>query len=145
MDRYKIDQALERKVEKIDRDIESQVEREPIEEYNRMFFKAEIPYEDCLLDAKVIICKEKLKSLVRGISLEAFGPWVLFKIEDVLEGDPEGLIDMGAAVLARWDKTRKVYRKYIYKPDPTENDKEVALMASLTNMSESEIVRGSVR
>ena len=147
MDRSKLDQQLDRRMDKIDRLIakDKNQDRFPIEEYDRMFFRTEFYYEDAKVEAKVILCKDRIKATIKGVMVDTYGPWVLFKVEDVLEGDPDCLIDLGAAILARWNSGSGSYKKYLYKADPQIDDLEVAMMASLTSATETEIVKGFVK
>lgn len=143
LDFNKVDQALTRKLEKIDRNWFANSNRKPVEDYDRYFFRVEIPYKDAIVQAKVILAKERLTGLHKGVYLDTMGgPWLLFRIEDVLEGDNQGLICPGTAVLARWNNRSKVYDPYIEKEDPVETDLEVLSMAAILNITEREIIEG---
>lgn len=147
MDRSKLDQQLDRRMDKIDRLIakDKNENRVPVEEYDRMFFRTEFYYEDAKVQAKVILCKDRIKATIKGVVVDTYGPWILFKVGDVLEGDPDCLIDLGAAILARWSPVSGCYKKYLYKADPEVDDLEIAMMASLTSATETEIVKGFVK
>lgn len=144
MDRNKLDQQMERRAEKLDLAIAARSDRKPLEEYERIFFVDSIYYEDALVKAKVILCTERLNGTFKGISLDTYGPWVLFKVIDIESGDARGNIAPGAVVLARWNNKLKVYSKYIYKEDPHETDTEVIAISSLVPASEYEIVSGKI-
>lgn len=143
MDYNKIDQSLNRKLEKIDLNTESVSGRKPITNYDKYFYLAEVPYKDALVEARVIQAWERLQGVYKGVYLDTLGgPWLLFKIEDILEGDSQGLICPGTVILGRWDNKKKVYSAYIEKEDPEEMDREILAISSLTGVSEREIVRG---
>ena len=111
MDRNKLDQQLDRRMEKLDLRVAQSSGREPIREYNRHFFNSDVYYDDAVVEAKVIICRERLNGEYGGIYLDTYGPWILFKVIDVKSGDPKGNLCPGTAILAKWDNRRKVYNK----------------------------------
>ena len=107
MDRNKIDQQLDRRMEKMDLKEAVNSGREPITDYNRFSFRSKVYYEDAVLDARVLNCKERINDTFRNIRCEGFGPWILFSIIDIEEGDLNANLCPGAAVMARWDNTVK--------------------------------------
>ena len=142
MDRNKIDQQLDRRMEKMDLANAIASGREPLTDYGRMSFKARIFYEDAELSVKVLKCKDRINDTFHGIRCEGYGPWILFTIIDIEAGDLNALLCPGAAVMARWDNSKKIYRKYIYKEDPEAYDKEVLAMSALMKISEIDIAEG---
>lgn len=144
MDINKIDRQLENKVSRIDSNIAAEKNRLPIKEYDKFFFTTELYYEDALVLANVIRCKDRFNVHTPQGYMDTKGPWCLFKPIDVLEGDLNGLLDLNSAILARWSQVKRVYTKFIYKADPQPLDQEVRLMALLMGVTEEEIVRGKV-
>ena len=143
MDRNQADRSFIKGLQRLDRALAQSSGREPITDYDRYLFTAEVPYEDAVVEALVIAAYEKLEGEYRGtFRYEERGPWVVFKVKDILKGDPEALICPGASVLARWDRKTRTYKKYIYKEDPNIMDYEIRVIASLTRLSEKEIVEG---
>ena len=142
MDRNKLDQQLDRRLNKIDISLASSSNRKPIDEYDKYFFLANIPYEDAIVIAKVIICSERISGEFKGIRLNTYGPWVLFKVINTTSVGQGASLPEGAVVLAKWDNRSKVYRKYLYKSSPKESDVEVQAISSLLPVSEREIVTG---
>lgn len=142
MDRSKLDNQMDRRMEKLDLSIAARSGRKPIEEYDKYFFLADVPYTDAVVSAKVILCSERLNGTFKGIYLDTYGPWILFKVLDINSGDSHGGLSPGAAVLAKWDNRAKVYTKYLYKANPKETDLEVQAMAALVPATEYEIVTG---
>lgn len=145
MDRSKLDNQMDRRVEKLDLSIAARSGRKPIEEYDKYFFLADVPYADAIVSAKIILCTKRLSGTFRGVYLDTPGPWILFKVIDIKSGDYYGEISPGAAILAKWDNRLKVYTKYLYKADPKEYDVEVLAMSSLVPATEYEIVSGKSR
>lgn len=145
MDINKINRQLENRVSQIDSNIAAEKNRLPINEYDKFFFITELHYEDALVLAKVIRCKDRFNVHTPQGYMDTKGPWCLFKPIDVLEGDLNGLLDLNSAILARWSQAKRVYTKFIYKADPQPLDQEVRLMALLMGVTEEEIVRGKVR
>ena len=143
MEKYKLDSQLDRKMERIDRSIAAESGRKPIEEYDRYFFLAEVPYENSVVSAKIILCTERLNGTFKGIYLDTYGPWVLFKVKDIVSGDPYCEISPGMVILAKWDSRIMAYTKFIYKVDPKETDIEVQAISALVSASEYEIVTGN--
>lgn len=144
MDINKIDRQLENRVSRIDSNIAAEKNRLPIEEYDKFFFTTELHYEDALVLAKVIRCKDRFNVHTPQGYMDTKGPWCLFKPIDVLDGDLNGLLDLNSAILARWSQVKRIYTKFIYKADPQPLDQEVRLMALLMGVTEEEIVRGKV-
>lgn len=144
MDQNKIDRQLENRLSRIDSDIAAEENRLPIEEYDRFFFTTELYYEDALVLAKVIRCKDRFNVHTPQGYMDTRGPWCLFKPLDVLGGDPDGLLDLESAILARWSQAKRVYTKFIYKADPQLLDQEVRLMALLMGVTEEGIVHGKI-
>lgn len=144
MDINKIDRQLENRVSRIDSNIAAEKNRLPIEEYDKFFFTTELYYEDALVLAKVIRCKDRFNVHTPQGYMDTKGPWCLFKPIDVLDGDLNGLLDLNSAILARWSQAKRVYTKFIYKADPQPLDQEIRLMALLMGVTEEEIVRGKV-
>ena len=60
MDRSKLDNQMDRRMEKLDLSIAARSGRKPIEEYDKYFFLADVPYTDAVVSAKVILCSERL-------------------------------------------------------------------------------------
>lgn len=145
MDINKINRQLENRVSRIDSNIAAEKNRLPINEYDKFFFITELHYEDALVLAKVIRCKDRFNVHTPQGYMDTKGPWCLFKPIDVLEGDLNGLLDLNSAILAKWSQAKRVYTKFIYKADPQPLDQEVRLMALLMGVTEEEIVRGKVR
>ena len=144
MDINKIDRQLENRVSRIDSNIAAEKNRLPIKEYDKFFFTTELHYEDALVLARVIRCKDRFNVHTPQGYMDTKGPWCLFKPIDVLDGDLNGLLDLNSAILARWSQVKRVYTKFIYKADPQPLDQEVRLMALLMGVTEEEIVRGKV-
>lgn len=144
MDMNKINRQLENRLSKIDSSIAAEKNRLPIEEYSGLFFTTELYYEDALVLAKVIRCKDRFNVHTPQGYMDTKGPWCLFKPLDVLEGDLNCLIDLNSAILAKWSQAKRLYTKFLYKADPQPLDQEVRLMALLMEVTEDEIIRGKV-
>lgn len=144
MDINKINRQLENKLSRIDSSIAAEKNRLPIEEYNRFFFTTKVYYEDAIVLAKVIRCKDRFNVNTPQGYMDTRGPWCLFKPIDVLEGDFNCLIDLDSAILAKWDQSRRIYTKFLCKADPQFSDQEVRLMAQLMEVTEGEIVHGKI-
>ena len=147
MDPNRIERHLASKIEHIQRDIDAETRKdyEPIEIYDRQFFRANIPFGDAIIQAKVITCFERLVARTENGYVDSYGPWIIFRVEDVLSGDSEGMIDIGAAIMARWNSQQKTYLKYLYKSDPKVSDWQITKMAVLSHSTtEEEIVKASI-
>lgn len=144
MDRGKLDRQLDRKISNLETSIAVEQDRKPIEEYDKFFFTREIYYEGSLVEAKIIKVLERFNTTVSGVYLDGRGPWILFRLLDVIDGDPEGLLDLGSAILARWNNGKRIYTKYIGKSNPQLFDKEVVLMSTLMGVEGEEIVNGKL-
>lgn len=139
MDKSKLDRQFDRKIEKLSLSMAQVQDRKPIEEYNRILFATNLFFEDAEVQARVIKCLDRIDHSYNGVYLDERGPWILFKVIDVLEGDNLGLIDIGALVLAKWDNHRKTYTKYLYEGDPKPRTPKVSAMAAFTGTDEYEI------
>ena len=144
MDINKINRQLENKLSRIDSSIAAEKNRLPVEEYSRFFFTTKLYYEDALVLAKVIRCKDRFNVHTPQGYMDTKGPWCLFKPIDVLEGDFNCLIDLNSAILAKWSQSERIYTKFLYKADPQPLDQEVRLMAQLMEVTEDEIIRGKL-
>ena len=129
MDPNRIERHLASKIEHIQRDIDAETRKD---------------YEP-IIQAKVITCFERLVARTENGYVDSYGPWIIFRVEDVLSGDSEGMIDIGAAIMARWNSQQKTYLKYLYKSDPKVSDWQITKMAVLSHSTtEEEIVKASI-
>ena len=142
MDINKLTQQLDRRMEAIDRNTAKRSNREPIQETGKVFYKETLFYEDAELLVTVMDSREYLTGNYKGIVFDQRGPWVLFKVREVLSGDYSGLISEGAVVLAKWDRTYKVYKKFIYDGSPKPGDKELSAIMAFISVSETELITG---
>ena len=142
MDINKLNQQLDRRMEALDRREAKRSSREPVPEINRVFYKEDIYYEDAELSVVVIDNREYLNGNYKGVSFSQRGPWLLFKVVEILSGDNNGLISEGAVVLAKWDRTYKVYKKFIYDETPSPGDKELSAIMAFIPVAETELITG---
>lgn len=140
----KLNQQLDRRMEALDRRTARNSNREPLPETNRVFYSERIYYEDAELLVTVIDNREYLNGSYQGVQFDQRGPWVLFKVLEILSGDYNGLISEGAVILAKWDRSYKVYKKFIYDGYPKFGDKELKAIMAFIPVSESELIKGKV-
>lgn len=140
----KLNQQLDRRMEALDRRTARNSTREPLPETNRVFYSERIYYEDAELLVTVIDNREYLNGSYQGVQFDQRGPWVLFKVLEIISGDYNGLISEGAVILAKWDRSYKVYKKFIYDGNPKFGDKELKAITAFIPVSESELISGKV-
>ena len=140
MNMNKISQQLDRRMEAIDRRRAEKSDRQPIEDIGRIMYSTQLYYEDAELRAKVFDVRDYLRGEFKGVFFNKRGPWVLFKVEEILSGDYGANIGEGSIILASWDRTYKVYRKFIYSEDPKPGDKSLVAIQAFIPVSEAELL-----
>lgn len=138
----KLNQQMDRRMEALDRRNAKRSNREPLPETNRSFYKETLFYEDAEVLATIIDVREYLTGNYKGIAFDQRGPWVLFKVIEITSGDHNGLISEGAVILAKWDRTYKVYKKFIYDGYPKTGDLELGAIMAFIPVSENELITG---
>lgn len=142
-DYNKLSQQLDRRMEALDRRLAANSGRKPLEDVGRFYYIAEIPYEcDTILQGKVIKVFNRFTGWYKKEGfIDMFGPFVLFKVEDVLKGDDLGKIDIGAIILGKWNNSDKSYHPYLYKGEPTTWDDELLNVANFLTLSVEDIIK----
>lgn len=144
MNANKLIQQAERRVEALDRRTAKNSNREPLPEINRSFYREHIFYEDAQLEVVVIDNREYLNGQYKGVNFDQRGPWLLFKVVEIESGDHLGVISEGAVVLAKWDRTYKVYKKFIYDGDPKPGNVGLTAIMAFIPVSENELITGKL-
>ena len=142
MDINKLTQQMDRRMEALDRRDAKRSNREPLPETNKGFYRETVFYEDAELLVTVIDNREYLNGYYKGVAFDQRGPWVLFKVVEIVSGDHNGVIAEGAVVLAKWDRSYKVYKKFIYDGEPKPGDPELGAIMAFIPVSESELITG---
>ena len=142
----KIERLMDRRAEALDRAMDQASNRVPLEDTGRMFYSTEVHYEsDTLLQVRVIKTFDWLNGWFgnKGF-INQFGPFVIMKVEDVLAGDEQARIDIGAVIVGKWNKSRKSYYPYLYKAEPSIHDPELIKVADFLKLPIEEVVYAKV-
>jgi hypothetical protein len=140
----KLTQQLDRRAEALDRRTAKSSNREPLPEVNKLIYREKVYYEDAYIDATIFDVREYLSGEYKGVSFNQRGPWVLFKVNEIISGDYNGQIAEGSVILAKWDRSYKVYKKFIYDGYPKYGDKELEAITSFISVTETELITGKL-
>ena len=141
-DYNKLSQQMDRRMAALDRRLAVNSGRKPLENIGRIYYLTEIPYEcDTVLQGKVIKVFDRFVGWYKNEGfVDMFGPFVLFKVEDVLKGDDLGKINIGSIILGRWNNSDKSYYPYLYKDEPTTYDRELLNVSEFLKLPIEDIV-----